>query len=76
MWIVGVREGRMERWQHIVERVLGFFLQSSDFGPTTPSLASECVSSPFGSGGGDHTRLRERMWGSPNSDEGTDTVGL
>ncbi len=31
----------------------------------------------FGSaGGGVHTRLRERGWGSPNSDEGTDTVVL
>ncbi len=30
----------------------------------------------FGSGGGRNIRLREREWGGPNSDEGTDTVVL
>jgi hypothetical protein len=27
-------------------------------------------------GGGEHTRLRERGWVGPNSDDGTDTVVL
>jgi hypothetical protein len=33
-----------------------------------PSLASECAPPPR-TGGGGHTRLRVRGWGSPNSDE-------
>ncbi len=39
---------------------------------TSPSLASECAPSPstqMGGGGGGHTRLRDRGWGSPNSDD-------
>ncbi len=44
--------------------------QSSNLGSPTPSHAGECVTPPpFGSGGGGHTRLRERGWGSPNSNE-------
>jgi hypothetical protein len=41
----------------------------------TSSPTGECVPPSFGSGGGGvHTRLRERGWGSPNFDEGTDAV--
>ena len=41
----------------------------------TPLAAGECALPPFGLGG-EHTRLRERGWGSPNADEGTFTVVL
>jgi hypothetical protein len=33
------------------------------------SLASECAPSPGTKGGGGHTRLRLRSWGSPNFDD-------
>jgi hypothetical protein len=35
----------------------------------TPSLVSECASPPETKGGGEHTRLQVRGWGSPNSDD-------
>ncbi len=42
------------------------FVSSSELGPPDPSLASECAPTPR-TGGGGHTRLRVRGWGSPNS---------
>jgi hypothetical protein len=50
------------------------FLQSSELG-LPPSPAGECVLPSFGSGGDTHS-LRERGWGGPNSDGGTDTMVL
>jgi hypothetical protein len=52
------------------------FLQSSELGVPRPPPAGECAPPPFGSGGGGHSRYRERGWGSPNSDGGTYTVVL
>ncbi len=54
------------------------FLQSSALGLTLSPLSpsGECVPAPFDSGGGGHTRVRERELGGSNSDEGIDTVGL
>ncbi len=54
------------------------FLQSSELGLPIPLAAGECAlppPHPLVRGGG-HTRLRERGWVSPNSDEGTYTVVL
>ncbi len=62
-----------ERSSHRVSTRL--FLQSSDLGPLTPSLAGESVPSPFGYVGGTHSLSGEGV-GDPNSDEGTDTVVL
>jgi hypothetical protein len=56
-------------------RVLSFFSNRRNWSSPTPLAAGECAPPPFGRGGG-HTRLRERGWGSPNSDEGTHTVVL
>ncbi len=50
------------------------FLQSSELGLPTPHLQAN-VSPHFGSGG-EHTRLQERGYLGPSSDEGTDTVVL
>jgi hypothetical protein len=47
------------------------FLQSSELGLSHPLTYRRVGPPPFGSGGGGHTRLRKRGWGSPNSDEGT-----
>jgi hypothetical protein len=55
------------------------FLQSSELGPPTTSHAGECDPPgppPHLVPGVEHTRLRERGWGSPNSNEGTYTVVL
>jgi hypothetical protein len=60
---------------HRVDRVLWFFLQSSELGPT-PSTAGECVPSPFGSPGGTHSLAGKGVVGGSNSDEGTDNVAL
>ncbi len=52
------------------------FLQSSELGLPHP-LTRRRVCPPLwlgGGGGGGHTRLRERGWGSPSSDERTYTV--
>ncbi len=50
---------------------------SLELGPHIPSLASECASPrvPKG-GGGVHTRLRVRGWGSPNSDDWRENLVL
>ncbi len=59
---------------HRVGRMLSFFSSRRNW-PPTPLAAGECAPQPFGPGGGAHC-LRERGWGSPNSDEGTYTVVL
>ncbi len=64
---------------HRVDRVLSFFSSRPNWDSPTPSHAGEGGPPHFGSGGGGgggHTRLRERGWGSPNQDEGTDTMVL
>jgi hypothetical protein len=55
--------------RHRADRVLRFFSSSPNWDSPTPSHAIECVPPPPSSGGGE-----EREWGSPNSDERTDTV--
>jgi hypothetical protein len=59
----------------VVERVLSLFSSRRKGDSLTPSPAGECLRPPppvvLGEG---HTRLREREWESPNSDEGTDTA--
>jgi hypothetical protein len=42
---------------------------SLELGPPTPSPASEFALPPGSKGGGVHTRLLVRGWGSPNSDD-------
>ncbi len=64
---------QLHAWNHRVGKVLSFFSRELEL-PHPISRWRVCVS-PFGPGGG-HTRLRERGWGSPNSDEGTYTVVL
>ncbi len=50
---------------------------SSELGPPTPSLASECGSTPRTKVEGRQTRLPGGgCWGGPNSDEGTETLVL
>ncbi len=51
------------------------FLQRRNWNSPTPLGAGGCAPHPLVRGGG-HTRLRQRGWGSPNSDEGTYTVVL
>ncbi len=53
--------------------MLSFFSSRQNWDSPTPLAAGECTPPPlFGPGVGvGHTRLRERGWGSPNSDEGT-----
>ncbi len=41
-----------------------------------PSLDSECSPPPRTGGGGGHTRLRVRVWGSPNSDDWRKSLAL
>jgi hypothetical protein len=55
------------------EQSAKLLLGSSELGSPTPSPAGECAT-PLVRGG--HTCLREKGWGSPNSDEGTYTVVL
>jgi len=63
------------RTEHRVDRVLSFFSSRPNLDSPTPLPAGECVTPPR-FGGGEHTRLPEREWGSPNSDEQTNTVVL
>jgi hypothetical protein len=56
-----------------VDRVLCFFSSRLNWDP--PPLTHRRVCPPPLDFGG-HTRLLERVWGGPNSDEGTDTVIL
>ncbi len=51
------------------------FSSRQNWDSPNPVAAGKCAPPPFGPGGG-HTRLRERGWGSPNSDERTYTVVL
>jgi hypothetical protein len=61
---------------HRVDRVLSAFSSRANWDFPTPHIhAGEYVSPPLVPEGG-HTRLRERGWARPNSDEGTDTVVL
>jgi hypothetical protein len=61
--------------KHIVDSVLAFS-PVVGIGTSLPPHPQASVPPPFGSGGEGHTRLRERGWGSPNSNEGTYTVVL
>ncbi len=56
--------------------MLGFFYSRRNWDSPIPLPPGESDPLPFGSGGGGHTRLRERGWWSPNSDEGTYIVVL
>ncbi len=49
-------------------------LQSSELGPPPPHRQASVHHPPPLVPGRGHIRLRERGWGSPNSDEGRDTV--
>jgi len=69
-------EPENDTYIHRVDRVLGFFSSRPLWLPR-PLIRRRVCPSPFGSGGWDTcTRLLERGWGSPNSDEGIDTVVL
>ncbi len=57
-----------------VDRALGFFPSSLNWNSPNPHPQAS-VSPTFGSGGGTHSLAGEGL-GSPNSDEGTDTVVL
>ncbi len=76
MVLVKSAEGRWKggicvlRWEHRVDKVLGFFSSRPNWDSPTPSPLP-----PFSSGGGVHARLREGVEG-PNSDEGTDALGI
>jgi len=61
---------------HRVCRVLSFFSSRRNWDFPTPYPQASVPTPPFGWGAGWHTRLRERGWGNPNSDEGTYTVVL
>jgi hypothetical protein len=78
LYSVYMEGGERQRWVHRVGRVLSFFSTRWNWDSPTPLAAGECAPPPptLWSGGGGHTRLRERGWGSPNSDEGTFTVVL
>jgi hypothetical protein len=54
---------------HKVGRVVSFFSSRRNWDSPNPSPAGECP--PPGPRGERHTRLRERGWESPKSDEGT-----
>jgi hypothetical protein len=68
--------------------VLSFFSSRRNWDSPTPLAAGECAPPPFGPGGRahskilelwmtlGHTRLRERGWVSPNTDEATYTMVL
>jgi len=58
--------------RHRVGRVLSFFSGRPNWDSTAPLAPPPTL----WSGGRGHTCLRERGWGSPNSDEGTYTVVL
>ncbi len=57
---------------HRVDRVLGFFSSRPNWDLPHPQAS---VSPPLIPKGGGHSRLRERVWVGPNSDEGTTSVG-
>jgi hypothetical protein len=47
-----------------------------NWGSPNPSITSECSPPPRTGGGGGHTRLRVRDWGSPNSDDWRKSLAL
>jgi hypothetical protein len=51
------------------------YVPSSELGLSNPSLASECAPPPK-TGGGEHTHLRVRGWGSLNSDDWGKSLAL
>jgi hypothetical protein len=63
------------RVHHRVGRVLSFFSSRRTWDSPTPLPQASVTPHPLAREGG-HTRLRERGWGSPKSDEGTNTVVL
>jgi hypothetical protein len=65
----------MPRWQLAQSRQSAqLFLQSSKLGLPHPHTQATVYPPPLVRG--KHNRLREMGWGTPNSDEGTDTVIL
>ncbi len=62
--------------RHRVDRGLGFSSSRTNWDLPTLSPASECSCPPRTQVGGGHTLLREKGWGSPNSDVGADTAVL
>jgi hypothetical protein len=62
----------LEANAHRVDRVLSFFSSRRDWDSPAPSTAGKCALPPLVRRG--RTRLRERGWVSPNSDEATKTV--
>ncbi len=56
--------------------MLSFFSTRRNWDSPTRTAAGEYAPPPHPLQGEGHTRLRERGWGSPNSDEGTYTVVL
>ncbi len=52
------------------------YLKSSELGLPNPLSRRRMCPPTLWSRGGGHTRLRERVWGSLNSDEGTYTIVL
>jgi hypothetical protein len=61
---------------HRVDRVLSFLSSRPNWASPPPHTQASVYPSPLVPRGGGQTRLRERGWGSPNSNEGTDTVVL
>ncbi len=67
------------RFNHRVDKVPGFFSSRPKWDPPPPLhplTRWRVCPLPLRFRGGGHSRLRERGWGSPHSDEGTDTVVL
>jgi hypothetical protein len=64
------KNNKNSRRNHRDGRVLSVFSSRRNWDSPTPSPAGECAQSPFGlgGGGGGHTRLRERGWGSPTEE--------
>ncbi len=52
------------------------YVPSSELGLPNPSPARKCALPPGPKGGGGHTRLRLRGWGSPNSDDWRKSLAL
>jgi hypothetical protein len=82
MVLVKSAEGRWKggncvlRWEHRVDRVLGLFSSRPNWDSHTPSPAGECVFPPIWfRGRGTRSLAGEGVEG-PNSDEGTDALGI
>jgi hypothetical protein len=61
-------------FRHRIDRVLGIFSSRPNWDSPTLHLQASLSPPPLVQRGGVHTRLRERAWCGPNSDEGTDSV--